>query len=199
MLAGNTVLFCGLGDVGMGCAIAMNTAKARCLVAETDPVQVLMAGIEGYQVATIETVLPEVDIFITATGSCVVIRVEHMLKMKNNAVVGNMGHFNREIDLESLRKYPGIKPIEVKPHIHRWVFQDGHSITIVAEGRLRNLICGTANPRLVIIIAFTLQVLTQVHLWKNRNSAQTLPTVCVSPRTIETLAALYHLLALTPI
>ncbi|PXF40696.1 Adenosylhomocysteinase 1 [Gracilariopsis chorda] len=171
MLAGNAVLFCGFSDVGMGCAIAMNAAKARCLTAETDPVRGLMAGIEGYQVATIETVLPEVDILITATGSCGVIRVEHMLKMKNNAVVGNMGHFNREIDLESLRKYPGIKNIEVKPYIHRWVFQVGHSITILAEGRLRNVICRTANPRLFLSIAFTLQVMTKVHLWKNRNSA----------------------------
>ncbi|PXF40422.1 Adenosylhomocysteinase 1 [Gracilariopsis chorda] len=133
MLAGNTVLFCGFGDVGMGCAIAMNAAKARCLATETDRVRGLMAGIEGYQVATIETFLPEVDIFITATGSCGLIHVEHMLKMKNNAIMGNMGHFNHEIDLESLRKYPGTKPIEVKPDIHRWVFQVGHSITILAE------------------------------------------------------------------
>ncbi|PXF46060.1 Adenosylhomocysteinase [Gracilariopsis chorda] len=198
MIAGNTVLFCGFGDVGMGFAIAMKEVKARCLATETEPVRALMAGIEEYQVATMETVLPEVDIFITATGICRVIRVEHMLKIKNNDIVGNMGHFNRKIDLESFRKYPRTKPIEVKPNIHRWVFQDEHSITILAEGRLLNVICGAANPRLVISIAFMLQVLTQVHLWKNRNFAQTLPTVCVPPRTIDTLAALYHLPCIDP-
>ncbi|PXF42135.1 Adenosylhomocysteinase [Gracilariopsis chorda] len=193
MLAGKTVLICGFGDVGMGCAMAMKAAGARCLVAETDPVRALMAGMEGYQVTTIETVLSEVDMFITATGDSGVIRMEHMLKMKKNAVVGNMGHFNREIDMESLRKYPGTKAIEVKPNVQRWTFQDGHSITLLAEGRLLNLICGTGNPSLVMSIAFTLQVLTQAHLWKNRNLAQTLPTVCVPPRKIDTQAALYHL------
>eukprot|EP00178_Gracilaria_changii_P000811 TRINITY_DN1103_c0_g1_i1.p2 TRINITY_DN1103_c0_g1~~TRINITY_DN1103_c0_g1_i1.p2 ORF type:complete len:469 (+),score=63.10 TRINITY_DN1103_c0_g1_i1:1419-2825(+) len=193
MLAGKVILICGFGDVGMGCAMAMKAAGARCLVAETDPVRALVAGMDGYQIRTLETVLPEVDMFITATGSCGVIRVEHMLKMKKNAVVGNMGHFNREIDMESLRKYPGTKVIEVKPNVHRWVFEDGHSIVVLAEGGLMNLVCGTGNPSFVMSIAFTLQVLTQIHLWRNRNSAKTSPTVRVPPRAIDTQAALYHL------
>ncbi|KAI0562133.1 S-adenosyl-L-homocysteine hydrolase [Gracilaria domingensis] len=193
LLAGKTVLVCGFGDVGMGCAMAMMAAGARCIVAETDPVRALIARMEGFQVTTIENVVSEVDLFITATGTSRVIRIEHMLKMKRNAIVGNMGHFDREIDLDSLRKYPGIKTVEVKPNIHRWVFQDGHSITLLAEGKLLNLICGTGNPSVVMSIAFTLQVLTQILLWEKRHTSQGPPTVSVPPRTIDAQAALYHL------
>lgn len=193
MLAGKVVVVCGFGDVGMGCAAAMKAAGARCIVTEIDPVRALVAGMEGFQVAALETVLSEADLFITATGSYGVIGVEHMLKMKKNAIVGNMGHFNREIDLESLRDYPGTKVFEVKPNVHRWEFRDGHSIILLAEGRLLNLICGNGNPSLVMSIAFTLQVLTQVYLWQNRNTAKMSPSVCVPPKTIDTQAALYHL------
>lgn len=193
MLAGKTVLVCGFGDVGKGCAAAMKAAGARCIVSEMDPIRALIAGMEGYQVAKLETVLSEIDIFITATGSHDVIHVDHMLKMKKNAVVGNMGHFRREIDLESLRQYPGAKVNEVRPNVHQWVFPDGHSIILLAEGRLLNLICGTGNPSFVMSIAFTLQVLTQVHLWKSRNLERKSPAVRVPPKTVDTQAALYHL------
>merc|ERR1711943_16058 len=149
----------GYGDVDKGCAHAMRGCGARVMVTEIDPICALQACMEGFQVAALESVMGEIDIFVSTTGNFNIIRLEHMKKMKNNAIVGNIGHFDNEIDMEGLENYPGIKKVEIKPQVHRFEFPDGHGIIILAEGRLLNLGCATGHPSFVMSCSFSNQAL----------------------------------------
>ncbi|CAN8064480.1 unnamed protein product [Agarophyton chilense] len=193
MLAGKTVMICGYGDVGKGSAQAMKAAGARCLVAEVDPICALQATMEGFQVARLEDVLSEVDIVITCTGNKDIVLLKHMEKMKNNAIVGNIGHFDNEIDIAGLESYKGIEKIEIKPQVHRWVFPDGHGIIMLAEGRLLNLGCATGHPSFVMSCSFTNQILAQVELWENRSSGKYENNVYILPKVLDEKVARLHL------
>jgi len=167
MVAGKTVLVCGYGDVGKGCAQSMRGFGARVLVTEIDPICALQAAMEGYEVTTIEEALPQADIYVTATGNRDVITVEHMQKMKDTAIVCNIGHFDNEIQVEKLEKTPGIKEINIKPQVDRFEFPDGHCIILLSRGRLVNLGNATGHPSFVMSNSFTNQTLAQLELWKN--------------------------------
>ncbi|MEM4257598.1 MAG: adenosylhomocysteinase [Candidatus Thermoplasmatota archaeon] len=168
MVAGKTVVVCGYGDVGKGCCQSMRGFGARVIVTEVDPICALQAVMEGYEVKTVEDTLGEGNIYVTATGNVDVIRVEHMEKMKDQAIVCNIGHFDHEIQVNELNKYPGIKKINIKPQVDKYVFPDGHEIFILAEGRLVNLGCAHGHPSFVMSNSFTNQVLAQLELWKNK-------------------------------
>lgn len=168
MVAGKMVIVCGYGDVGKGCARSMSGFGARVVVTEIDPICALQACMEGFEVRTVEEVISEGDIFVTATGNCDVITVDHMKKMKNMAIVCNIGHFDNEIQVDALMALPGIKKINIKPQVDRIQFPDGHSIILLSEGRLVNLGNATGHPSFVMSNSFTNQVLAQLDLWKNR-------------------------------
>ncbi|HRZ80336.1 MAG TPA: adenosylhomocysteinase [bacterium] len=168
MVAGKMVVVCGYGDVGKGCARSMSGFGARVVVTEIDPICALQACMEGFEVRTVEEVISEGDIFVTATGNCDVITVDHMKKMKNMAIVCNIGHFDNEIQVDALMALPGIKKINIKPQVDRIQFPDGHSIILLSEGRLVNLGNATGHPSFVMSNSFTNQVLAQLDLWKNR-------------------------------
>lgn len=155
MIAGKKVVICGYGDVGKGCASAMKACGARVVVTEVDPICALQACMEGYEVKRIESVLSTADIYITATGNKGIIMAHHMAQMKNNAIVGNIGHFDNEIDMDGLERYPGIKRQNIKPQVDRFEFPDGHGVIILAEGRLLNLGCATGHPSFVMSNSFT--------------------------------------------
>jgi len=165
MVAGKVVVVCGYGDVGKGCAQSMRGFGARVIVTEIDPICALQAAMEGFEVTTLEDVVAEADIFVTATGCCQVIRGEHMLRMKNDAIVCNIGHFDIEIDVDWLMHYPGIRRTTIKPQVDRFTFPDGRSIILLAEGRLVNLGCAEGHPSFVMSNSFTNQVLAQMALW----------------------------------
>lgn len=165
MLAGKVVLVCGYGDVGKGSAKSMKGYGARVIVTEIDPICALQAAMEGFEVTTTEDALAEADIFVTCTGNKDVITIEHMAKMKDKAIVCNIGHFDNEIQVEKLEQYPGIKKITIKPQVDQFVFPDGHSIILLAEGRLVNLGCATGHPSFVMSNSFTNQTLAQIDLW----------------------------------
>merc|ERR1739838_1003826 len=167
MIGGKRALVCDYGDVGKGCAFAMRGAGARVLVTEIDPICALQACMEGFQVVTMDSVVGEIDIFTTATGNFNIITLDHMKKMKNNAIVGNIGHFDNEIEMELLEKFPGIKVENIKPQVDRFVFPDGHGVIILASGCLLNLGCATGHPSFVMSCSFTNQVLAQLELLKN--------------------------------
>ncbi|HPI94310.1 MAG TPA: adenosylhomocysteinase [Deltaproteobacteria bacterium] len=177
MVAGKVVCVCGYGDVGKGCAQSMRGFGARVLVTEVDPICALQAAMEGYQVTTVEEALAEANIFVTATGNCHVIRIEHMAKMLDQSIVCNIGHFDHEIDVSRLEEYPGIQRVNIKPQVDKYVFPDGHCIYLLAEGRLVNLGCATGHPSFVMSNSFTNQVLAQIDLWTNPRgvSVKTLP------------------------
>merc|ERR1711871_1697267 len=164
MIAGKRVVVCGYGDVGKGCAQAMKAAGAVTYVTEVDPICALQAAMEGFRVVRMETVVAEADIFITTTGNKGIIRLEHMQAMKNNAIVGNMGHFDNEIDMEGLMKITTRE--NIKPQVDKFVFQDGHGVIVLAEGRLLNLGCATGHPSFVMSNSFTNQTLAQLELRK---------------------------------
>ena len=168
MLAGKVAVVCGYGDVGKGCAQSLRGQGARVIVTEIDPICALQAAMEGYQVLTLEDVVETADIFVTATGNHGIITVEHMARMKDKAIVGNIGHFDNEIDMDGLKKFPGIEKINIKPQYDQWIFPDGHSVLVLAEGRLLNLGCATGHPSFVMSTSFTNQVLAQVELAQNR-------------------------------
>jgi adenosylhomocysteinase len=193
MLAGKTVLVCGYGDVGKGSAQAMKAAGARTMVAEIDPICALQAAMEGYQIVRLKDVVSEVDIIITTTGNKGIVMAEDMQKMKNNAIVGNIGHFDNEIDMAGLQKVPGIKKIDIKPQVARWQFSDGHGIIVLAEGRLLNLGCATGHPSFVMSCSFTNQVVAQLELWKERNSKKYENKVYVLPKHLDEKVARLHL------
>jgi adenosylhomocysteinase len=195
MLAGKKVLVCGYGDVGKGCAQAFKDNHSVVYVAEVDPICALQACMEGFQVKRIDTVVQDIDIFISATGNKGIITIAHMEKMKNNAIVGNIGHFDNELDMAGLRAYPGIKKVEIKPQTDRWVFPDGHGIIILADGRLLNLGCSTGHPSFVMSNSFTNQILAQISI---HDSASTYEAgqVYVLPKHLDEEVARLHLASL---
>ena len=167
MIAGKVVVVCGYGDVGKGCAHSMKSYGARVIVTEIDPICALQAAMEGYEVKPLEDALGEGDIYVTTTGNCDVITADHLSKMKDKAIVCNIGHFDNEIQIAQLEKIPGIRKENVKPQVDQYTFSDGHSIILLAEGRLVNLGCATGHPSFVMSNSFTNQTLAQIELWKN--------------------------------
>jgi len=193
MLAGKTVLICGYGDVGKGSAQSMKAAGARTMVAEIDPICALQAAMEGFHVVRLADVVGEVDIIITTTGNKGIIMVDDMAKMKNNCIVGNIGHFDNEIDMAGLYAYKGIKRINIKPQVDRFVFPDGHGVIVLAEGRLLNLGCATGHPSFVMSCSFTNQVVAQLELWKEKESKKYDKKVYVLPKHLDEKVARLHL------
>ena len=169
MVAGKVVVICGYGDVGKGCAQSMSGFGARVIITEIDPICALQAAMEGYEVTLLEDVIEEADIFVTATGNYGVIRVEHMQKMKDQAIVCNIGHFDNEIQVDKLYALPGIRKDKIKPQVHQIFFPDGHSIILLSEGRLVNLGNATGHPSFVMSNSFSNQVLAQIDLWQNKH------------------------------
>jgi adenosylhomocysteinase len=191
MIAGKVAVVCGFGDVGKGCAQSLRGMGARVVISEIDPICALQAAMEGYLVGTLVEHLPEADIYVTATGCVDVITAEHMSRMKDGAIVCNIGHFDHEIDVAGLKKFPGIKRMNVKPQVDRWVFPGGREIILLAEGRLVNLGCAQGHPSFVMSASFTNQVLAQIELWNSRASAK--PSVRVLPRRLDEEVARLHL------
>merc|ERR1712217_604298 len=181
------------GDVGKGCAFAMRGSGARVLITECDPICALQACMEGFQVVTLEEVVGEVDIFVTTTGNFNIIMGEHMKKMKNNAIVGNIGHFDNEIDMAGLEKCEGVKVENVKPQVDRYEFPDGHGIIVLAEGRLLNLGCATGHPSFVMSCSFTNQVIAQIDLWENKGTGKYKTAVYTLPKVLDEKVARLHL------
>ena len=169
MIAGKVVVVAGYGDVGKGSAKSMRSYGARVLVTEIDPICALQAAMEGFEVTTMEEAVKEGNIFVTATGNKDIITVEHMAAMKDESIVCNIGHFDNEIQVAQLEAYPGIKKINIKPQVDKYIFPDGHSIYLLAEGRLVNLGCATGHPSFVMSNSFTNQTLAQLDLWKNKD------------------------------
>merc|ERR1711915_630647 len=194
MIGGKRALVCGYGDVGKGCAFAMRGAGARVLVTEIDPICALQACMEGFQVVTMESVVSEIDIFTSATGNFNIITLEHMTKMKNNAIVGNIGHFDNEIDMAGLENMPGMKVENIKPQVDRFVFPDGHGVIVLASGRLLNLGCATGHPSFVMSCSFTNQVLAQIDLLKNWKETKAYQNdVYLLPKELDEKVARLHL------
>ena len=189
MVAGKTVVVCGYGDVGKGCCQSMRGFGARVIVTEIDPICALQAAMEGYEVTTLEDVLSKGDIYVTATGNCDIITAEHMKNMKNQAIVCNIGHFDNEIQVEKLNKIPGIKKVNIKPQVDKYLFADGHEIFLLAEGRLVNLGCATGHPSFVMSNSFTNQCLAQIELWNNKYDIG----VYMLPKILDEEVARLHL------
>ena len=189
MLAGKVVCVCGYGDVGKGCAQAMRGQGARVLVTEIDPICALQAAMEGYEVTTVEDALDKAQIFVTATGNCHIITLEHMQKMKDQSIVCNIGHFDNEIEMDRLEKCPGVKTYNIKPQVDGWVFPDGHTIFILAGGRLVNLGCATGHPSFVMSNSFTNQCLAQLSLWQEEHKLG----VTMLPKKLDEEVARLHL------
>mmetsp|Transcript_32869 Transcript_32869/g.38136 ORF Transcript_32869/g.38136 Transcript_32869/m.38136 type:complete len:452 (+) Transcript_32869:3-1358(+) len=197
MIAGKKAVICGYGDVGKGCAAAMKAAGARVYVTEIDPICALQACMEGFEVVRLETVVSKADIFITATGNKDIIMVSDMAKMKHNAIVGNIGHFDNEIDMKGLTNYPGIKRVNIKDGTDIYQFPDGHGVIILAQGRLLNLGCATGHPSFVMSTSFTNQVLAQIDLWKHKDSDKyENGKVYTLPKALDEKVAALHLKAL---
>merc|ERR1712188_187572 len=193
-IGGKRALVCGYGDVGKGSAFALRGAGARVLIAEIDPICALQACMEGFQVVTLESVVGEMDIFVTTTGNFNIITLEHMKKMKNNAIVGNIGHFDNEIDMAGLEGFKGIKVENIKPQVDRFVFPDGHGVIVLASGRLLNLGCATGHPSFVMSCSFTNQVLAQLDLLKNwKNNKGYKNGVYLLPKRLGEKVARLHL------
>jgi adenosylhomocysteinase len=189
MVAGKVVVVCGYGDVGKGCVQSMSGFGARVIVTEIDPICALQAAMEGYEVKTLEDSLAEGDVFVTATGNCDVITVEHMLAMKDQAIVCNIGHFDNEIQVEKLYAYPGVQKINIKPQVDKILFPDGHCIILLSEGRLVNLGNATGHPSFVMSNSFTNQVLAQIKIW-----SENLPIgVYMLPKELDEEVARLHL------
>ncbi len=167
MIGGKVAVVCGFGEVGKGCAQALRGQGARVVVTEIDPICALQATMEGYQVTTLEEFVETADIFVTTTGNKDIITANHMAVMKDKAIVGNIGHFDNEIDIAGLKKIEGIERVNIKPQYDEWVFPDGHSVLMLAEGRLLNLGCATGHPSFVMSASFANQVLAQIELWAN--------------------------------
>jgi len=167
MIAGKVVVILGYGDVGKGCAKSMRSYGARVLVTEIDPICALQAAMEGFEVTTMEEAVKEGNIFVTTTGNCDVITIEHMEQMKDQAIVCNIGHFDNEIQVDKLISYPGIRHTNIKPQVDKYTFPKGNSLFLLAEGRLVNLGCATGHPSFVMSNSFTNQTLAQIDLWKN--------------------------------
>ncbi len=194
MIGGKVAVVCGYGDVGKGCAQSLRGQGARVVVTEVDPINALQAAMEGYQVATLESMIDTADIFITTTGNKDIISAEHMARMKHNAIVGNIGHFDNEIDIAGLARLSDVRKVEIKPQVHEFAFPDGHSIIMLAEGRLLNLGCATGHPSFVMSMSFTNQVLAQIELFTK--TANYPLGVYVLPKQLDEKVARLHLDAL---
>jgi adenosylhomocysteinase len=191
MIGGKTAVVFGYGDVGKGCADSLRGQGARVVVTEIDPICALQAAMDGYQVTTLERVVEEADIFVTATGNRDVITAGHMQMMKHNAIVANIGHFDNEIDMAGLGRMSDVRRVEIKPQVDEWVFPDGHSVIVLAEGRLVNLGCATGHPSFVMSTSFTNQVLAQIELYTR--TAQYPLGVHRLPRALDEKVARLHL------
>ncbi len=194
MIAGKVAVICGYGDVGKGCAESLRGQGARVIVTEIDPICALQAAMEGYQVQTLEDVIETADIFITATGNKDIITADHMARMKHQAIVGNIGHFDNEIDVAGLGKLPGVERVNVKPQVDEWVFPDGHSIILLSEGRLLNLGNATGHPSFVMSNSFTNQTIAQIELFTKNDDYE--KRVYVLPKHLDEKVARLHLDAL---
>ncbi|MQA26738.1 MAG: adenosylhomocysteinase [Micromonosporaceae bacterium] len=194
LIGGKVAVVCGYGDVGKGCAEALRGQGARVIVTEIDPICALQAAMDGYQVTTLDDVVETADIFVTATGNFNIITAEHMGRMKHQAIVSNIGHFDNEIDMAGLAKLAGIVKEEVKPQVHTWTFPDGKSIIVLAEGRLMNLGCATGHPSFVMSNSFTNQVIAQIELFTKTDQYPT--GVYVLPKHLDEKVARLHLDAL---
>ncbi len=203
MISGKVAMVCGYGDVGKGCSDTLSGHRAQVSVSEVDPICALQAYMSGYPVRTVEDMLPYADIYVTTTGNKNIITAEHMSKMKDQAIVCNIGHFDNEIQIAELTKIPGIKKIQIKPQVDKWLFPDGHCIYILAEGRLVNLGCATGHPSFVMSNSFTNQTIAQIDLWKNKDSYK-VGVYTLSKKLDEEVARLHldklgaHLTKLSP-
>ena len=191
MIGGKAVLVCGFGEVGKGCAQALRGQGARVLITEIDPICALQACMEGYQVVTIDDVIGECDIFVTSTGNMKVISADQMSRMKDKAIVCNIGHFDHEIDMAGLEKIPGIRKENIKPQVDLWHFADGHAVIVLSEGRLCNLGNATGHPSFVMSNSFTNQVMAQIELWQKKHSCK--KEVFVLPKHLDEKVAALHL------
>ena len=194
LIGGKTVVVCGYGDVGKGCAESMRGQGARVIVTEIDPICALQAAMDGFEVATLENALSRADIIISATGNRDVVRLEHMEKMKHQCIVGNIGHFDNEIDMAGLASYPGVARETVKPQVDLWTFPDGHAIIVLSEGRLLNLGNATGHPSFVMSNSFTNQVMAQLELYRAGSGYET--AVHTLPKHLDEKVARLHLDAL---
>ncbi len=191
MLGGKVAVVCGYGEVGKGCAQALRGQGCRVIITEIDPICALQAAMEGYEVNTLEDVLERADVFITATGNYNIITAEQMSRMKDKAIVGNIGHFDNEIDMAGLKRWPGIEMINIKPQYDEWRFPDGHSVMVLAEGRLLNLGCATGHPSFVMSASFTNQVMAQLDLYANADRYE--QKVYMLPKQLDEEVARLHL------
>jgi adenosylhomocysteinase len=191
MIGGKVAVVCGFGDVGKGCAQSLKGQGARVIVTEIDPINALQAAMEGYQVLTLDDVVETADIFVTATGNKDIITADHMRRMKHQAIVGNIGHFDNEIDMAGLARVPGVTKETIKPQVDEWTFEDGHTVIILAEGRLLNLGCATGHPSFVMSCSFTNQVLAQMELFANAEQYEN--KVYVLPKKLDEEVARLHL------
>jgi len=194
MIGGKTAVICGYGDVGKGCAQSLRGQGARVVITEIDPICALQAAMDGYQVVRLEDVLETADIFVTATGDRDIITAEHMARMKHQAIVGNIGHFDNEIDMAGLQATPGVERVNVKPQVDEWRFSDGHSIIVLSEGRLLNLGNATGHPSFVMSNSFTNQTIAQVELFTKNDDYE--KKVYVLPKHLDEKVARLHLDAL---
>jgi adenosylhomocysteinase len=194
LIGGKVAVICGYGDVGKGCAEALRGQRGRVVITEIDPICALQAAMDGYQVATLDDVVASADIFVTATGNLHLITAEHMSRMKHQAIVGNIGHFDNEVDIAGLARLPGIKRNTIKPQVDEWVFPDGHSIIVLSEGRLLNLGNATGHPSFVMSSSFTNQVLAQIELFTRTDQYPL--GVHVLPKILDERVARLHLDAL---
>jgi adenosylhomocysteinase len=194
MIAGKVAVICGFGDVGKGCADSLKGQGARVVVTEIDPICALQALMEGYEVKTLEDVLDEGDIFITATGNKDIITADHMARMKHQAIVGNIGHFDNEIDIAGLASHEGVEKINIKPQVDKWVFPDGHAIILLSEGRLLNLGNATGHPSFVMSNSFSNQTIAQIELYSKNDEYE--KRVYVLPKHLDEKVARVHVEAL---
>src|SRR3954466_10914648 len=191
MISGKVAVVCGYGDVGKGCAQSLRGQGARVVITEIDPINALQAAMEGFEVTTIEDTLGRGDIYVTTTGNVDVITIDHMSRMKNQAVVCNIGHFDNEIQVDNLNNFPGIKRTNIKPQVDKYIFPEGQEIFLLAEGRLVNLGCATGHPSFVMSNSFSNQTLAQLELWKNRDTYK--PGVYILPKKLDEEVARLHL------
>jgi len=191
MVAGKVAVICGYGDVGKGSSHSLRGMGARVVVTEIDPINALQAAMEGFEVTTVEDTLGRGDIYVTCTGNTDIITFEHMQKMKDQAIVCNIGHFDNEIQIDRLNEAPGVTRLNIKPQVDKYTFPDGHAIFVLAEGRLVNLGCATGHPSFVMSNSFANQTLAQLDLWKNRDSYK--PQVYVLPKNLDEEVARLHL------
>ncbi len=189
MIGGKIVVVCGYGDVGKGCAHSMRNFGARVIVTEIDPICALQAAMEGFEVTTIEDALPEANIYVTTTGNTDILTLEHMKHMKDQAIICNIGHFDNEIQVDALNEYKGAKRLNIKPQVDKYIFDDGHEIFLLAEGRLVNLGCATGHPSFVMSNSFTNQTLAQIELFTKKYDIG----VHILPKHLDEEVARLHL------